>query len=66
MSQQNVEIVRAMVAAFDRGDFDASLQFLDDDVEWHDPPHVPASVFDVRGLKKVGRRAAAFTRRDRG
>jgi uncharacterized protein len=41
MSQENVEIVRAMLNAFNRGDFEASLQFLDEGVEWHDPPDVP-------------------------
>ena len=35
MSQENVEIVRAMLNAFNRGDFEASLQFLDEGVEWH-------------------------------
>jgi len=43
MSQENVEIVRAMLDAFDRGDFEASLAFLDEDVEWIDPPEVPGA-----------------------
>jgi len=42
MSEENVEIVRAMLDAFNRGDFDASLEFLAEDIEWHDPA-------DVRG-----------------
>jgi uncharacterized protein len=41
MSQENVEIVRRMLDAFNRGDFEASLMFLDEAVEWHDPTDVP-------------------------
>ena len=43
MSERNVETVRAMIGAFNRGDFEASLAFLDDDIEWHDPPDVPGA-----------------------
>ena len=43
MSEQNVAVVRAMLNAFNRGDFDASLAFLHDDVEWHDPAEVPGA-----------------------
>ena len=32
MSEENVEAVRAMLAAFNRGDFQASMAFLDDEV----------------------------------
>jgi ketosteroid isomerase-like protein len=41
MSQENVEIVRAAYDAFNRGDVEASLAFLDEDVEWFDSPEVP-------------------------
>lgn len=37
MSERHVETVRAMIDAFNRGDFETSLGFLDDDIEWHDP-----------------------------
>ena len=37
MSQENVEVVRRMLNAFSSGDFEASLAFLDEEVEWHDP-----------------------------
>ena len=43
MSQENVEVVRQMIDAFNRGDFEASSAFLDKDVEWHDPSHVPGA-----------------------
>jgi ketosteroid isomerase-like protein len=32
-----------MLDAFHRGDFEASLAFLDDEIEWHDPPDVPGA-----------------------
>ena len=41
MSQDNVKVVRAMVDAFDRGDFETCLAALDEDVSWQDPPDMP-------------------------
>ena len=41
MSEQNVETVRRLIDAFNRGDFEASLAFLDEEIEWHDPVEVP-------------------------
>ena len=35
MSQENVELVRAAYAAFNRGDFDAVATALHPEVEWH-------------------------------
>jgi ketosteroid isomerase-like protein len=32
-----------MFDAFNRGDFEASLAYLDDEIEWHDPPDVPGA-----------------------
>jgi ketosteroid isomerase-like protein len=43
VSKENVEVVREMVDAFNRGDFQTSLALLDDEVEWHDPPGVPGA-----------------------
>jgi ketosteroid isomerase-like protein len=37
MSLRNVEIVRGQIDAFNRGDFDAALDVLDEDVEWEVP-----------------------------
>ncbi len=41
MSQENVEIVRRAYAAFNRRDFDAALDALDPDVEWHQITQFP-------------------------
>lgn len=35
MSERNVEIARASVAAFNRGDFEPALATMHPDVEWH-------------------------------
>jgi ketosteroid isomerase-like protein len=43
MSEQNVEAVRQMIDAFNRRDFEASLEFLDEEIEWHDPAEVPGA-----------------------
>ena len=47
MSQENVEIVCGQIEAFNRGDYDAALAVLDEEVEWHVPDvaalHAPAS-----------------------
>jgi len=37
MSQENVEIVRRQIEAFNRGDFSAAIEALDEDVEWQVP-----------------------------
>ena len=39
MSQENVEIVRDGFAALARGDFDSFRAFLDEGVEWVNPPY---------------------------
>jgi ketosteroid isomerase-like protein len=56
MSQENVEIVRANIDAFNRGDYEAALAVLDQDVEWHVPDvaalDAPASGM-VRGRERV-------------
>ncbi len=54
MSQENVEIVRGMLDAFHHGDFEASLTFLDEDVEWNDPRDVPGAGVH-RGPQEVRR-----------
>ncbi|MEK6252214.1 MAG: hypothetical protein AABM43_09780 [Actinomycetota bacterium] len=35
MSQENVEIVRATIDAFQQGDFETSLSYFSEDVVWH-------------------------------
>jgi ketosteroid isomerase-like protein len=38
MSEQNVEIVRDTIAAFNRGGVEAALEYFDPDLEWIGPP----------------------------
>ena len=56
MSQENVDIVRANINAFNRGDYEEALAVLDQDVEWHVPDvaglDAPASGM-VRGPERV-------------
>jgi ketosteroid isomerase-like protein len=37
MSQENVEIVRGQIEAFNARDYEAALAVLDEEVEWHVP-----------------------------
>lgn len=41
MSAENVETVRRLFEAFERGDFDAALALVDAKVEWDEPPDMP-------------------------
>jgi ketosteroid isomerase-like protein len=41
MSEENVEIVRAVYDAYNRGDFDAVFERFHEDIEWSDPPGHP-------------------------
>ena len=41
MSQENVEIVRAMWAAYERGDFQSSLETYTEDTVWDDREYRP-------------------------
>lgn len=41
MSQENIEIAKRAYAAFNRHDFDAALEALDPDVEWHQITQFP-------------------------
>jgi ketosteroid isomerase-like protein len=54
MSQENVEIVRGQLEAFNRGDFSAAIEALDEDVEWQ-VPHVATLDAPASGLLR-GRR----------
>ena len=63
MSEENVEIVRGQIDAFNRGDYDAALAVLDEEVEWQ-VPHVaaldaPASGV-VRGRARVAEQFARW------
>jgi uncharacterized protein len=43
MSRSNVEKVRDMYAAFNRGDVEAATEMLHDDAELHQPPEMPGA-----------------------
>jgi ketosteroid isomerase-like protein len=41
MSQENMEIVRRSVEAFNDRDLDTVMEMCDPQVEWHTPPDIP-------------------------
>ena len=41
MSQENVDLVRRTIGAFNSGDWDASLEYMDEDIEWRAADAVP-------------------------
>jgi uncharacterized protein len=41
MSEENVDIARRAYAAFNRHDFDAALEAVDPDIEWHQITQFP-------------------------
>ena len=41
MSQENVDLVRRTIGAFNSGDWDASLEYMDEDIEWRGADAVP-------------------------
>lgn len=43
MSQENVNIVRAVLENFNSGDLDAALPRVDPEIEWHDQPELPGA-----------------------
>ncbi len=52
MSQENVEVVREMAEAFERGGVDAAREYYHPDIEWHEDPSFPeAGVY--RGREAV-------------
>ena len=40
MSEENLEIVRGVYNAWQKGDFEAALEPFDEDVEWFGPPDI--------------------------
>ena len=68
MSQENVEVVRSIMDAHERGDFDAVFAGYDPEIEWHLSP-VFARVSDFEsvyygheGVRAFWRRAALRSR----
>jgi uncharacterized protein len=63
MSVENVEVVRAQIDAYNRGDYDAALALLDQEVEWHVPEvaalDAPASGI-VQGRDRVAEQFARW------
>lgn len=43
MSAANVEVIRALYEAFNRGDFERATAMLHDDAELHQPPEMPGA-----------------------
>ena len=52
MSQENVEIIRAMVAAISRGDWDAALSYVAPDVKWD----ISRQLNETRGIYETRER----------
>lgn len=61
MSQENIEIVRRAVEAFNEAGFDAfsDLDLVADDIEFHEPPEQPAPRV-ARGREEVRKLATEF------
>ena len=55
MSQENVELVRTLLSAFDRGDYEAALEALDPEIEWQVPPGISIGREVFRGRDEVWR-----------
>jgi ketosteroid isomerase-like protein len=59
MSQENVEIVRRALEAWERSDLKAAADLLDPEVEWRMPPNIPEAG-TYRGRDEVIRRLEEF------
>jgi ketosteroid isomerase-like protein len=55
MSHGNVELVRTLLSAFDRADYDAALEALDPEIEWQVPPGISIGREVFRGRDEVYR-----------
>lgn len=62
VSQENLEIVRALLRAYDRGDYEAALEGLDPEIEWHAPPGVTIGQEVYRGRMEVEKGFAEWQR----
>jgi ketosteroid isomerase-like protein len=52
MSEENVEIVREAMEAFNRGELNAALERMHPDIEWHTPDSFPDAA-TYRGREEV-------------
>jgi ketosteroid isomerase-like protein len=55
MSEGNVELVRTLLSAFDRADYEAALEALDREIEWQVPSGVAIGEQVYRGRDEVRR-----------
>ena len=53
VSEENIEVVRALFEAFDRADYETALQMLDPNVEWQVPPGIAIGREVWRGREEV-------------
>jgi ketosteroid isomerase-like protein len=53
MSQENVELVRTLLSAFDQADYEAALEGLDPEIEWQVPPGIAIGQEVYRGHDEV-------------
>ena len=53
MSEENVEIVRGAIAAFDAGDIEGLLRHCDEDIVITQPPEMPGAPPEQRGHQGV-------------
>jgi ketosteroid isomerase-like protein len=53
MSEENVELVRTLLTAFDRADYQLALEVLDPEVEWQVPPGIAIGQEVYRGRDEV-------------
>jgi uncharacterized protein len=53
MSEANVELVRRLLSAFDRAEFEVTLEALDPEVEWQVPPGIAIGQEVYRGRDEV-------------
>src|SRR5918995_4297559 len=53
MSEGNLEVVRTLFRAFDRADYEAALEELDPEIEWHAPPGITIGQEVYRGRDEV-------------
>jgi uncharacterized protein len=55
MSEENVELVRRLLGAFDHADYEATLEALDPEIEWQVPPGISIGRAVYRGRDEVQR-----------
>lgn len=56
----SVDTVRALFDDFNRGDFEAALRWLTEDVDWGPPPDMPEGGGEYRGHDAVVREFSRF------